>query len=132
MLLITAIVAALLSLILIKLSFAVINLRRENKVSLGSGGNDALERAIRAQANFTEYVPTGLILIACLEVNGAPWWLVLIPGLTLIIGRVFHALGINQTPPNFSNRVLGMKFTFHTLIALAIVNIAWSVYQLVA
>jgi hypothetical protein len=28
--------------------------------------------------------------------------------------------------------VLGMKFTFHTLIALAIVNIAWSVYQLVA
>ena len=109
--------------ILIKLSFAVINLRRENKVSLGSGGNDALERAIRAQANFTEYVPTGLILIACLEVNGAPWWLVLLPGLTLIIGRVFHALGINQAPPNFSKRVLGMKFTFYTLIALAIINI---------
>jgi uncharacterized membrane protein YecN with MAPEG domain len=57
---------------------------------------------------------------------------VLIPGLTLIIGRVFHALGINQAPPNFSKRVLGMKFTFHTLIALAIVNIAWSLYQLVA
>jgi uncharacterized membrane protein YecN with MAPEG domain len=131
-LLITSIVAALLSLILIKLSFAVISLRRENKVSLGSGGNDALERAIRAQANFTEYVPTGLILIACLELNGAPWWLVLIPGLSLIAGRVFHAQGINQAPPNFSKRVLGMKFTFHTLIALAIVNIAWSVYQLVA
>ena len=132
MLLITSIIAALLSLILIKLSFAVINLRRENKVSLGGGGNDALERAIRAQANFTEYVPTGLILIACLEVNGAPWWLVLTTGLTLIIGRVFHALGMNQAPPNFSKRVLGMKFTFHTLIALAIVNVGWSVYQLVA
>jgi len=131
MLLITAIVAALLSLILIKLSFAVINLRRENKVSLGSGGNDALERAIRAQANFTEYVPTGLILIACLEVNGAPWWLVLIPGLTLIIGRVFHALGINHAPPNFSKRVLGMKFTFHTLIALAVLNLAWSLYKFI-
>ena len=132
MLLITAIVAALLGLILIKLSFAVINLRRQNKVSLGSGGNDALERAIRAQANFTEYVPTGLILIACLEVNGAPWWLVLIPGLTLIVGRVFHALGINQIPPNFSKRVLGMKFTFHTLIALAVLNLAWSLYHLIA
>jgi uncharacterized membrane protein YecN with MAPEG domain len=57
---------------------------------------------------------------------------VLLPGLTLIIGRVFHALGINQTPPNFSKRVLGMKFTFYTLIALAIINIAWSVYKLVA
>jgi hypothetical protein len=54
MLLITSIVAALLSLILVKLSFAVISLRRQNKVSLGSGGNDALERAIRAQANFTD------------------------------------------------------------------------------
>ena len=132
MLLITSIVAALLSLILIKLSFAVINLRRENKVSLGSGGNDALERAIRAHANFTEYMPIGLILIACLELNGAPWWLVLTPGLTLIIGRVFHALGMNQAPPNFSKRVLGMKLTFKTLMALAIVNIAWSVYQLLA
>jgi uncharacterized membrane protein YecN with MAPEG domain len=45
---------------------------------------------------------------------------------------VFHALGINQAPPNFSKRVLGMKFTFYTLIALAIINIAWSVYKLVA
>jgi len=132
MLFITAIVASLLSLILIKLSLAVIALRREHKVSLGTGGHDALERAIRAQANFAEYVPTGLILLACLEVNGAPWWMVLIPGLTLILGRVLHALGINQAPPNFSKRVLGMKFTFHTLIALAVLNMAWSVYHLIA
>ncbi|QWD68328.1 MAPEG family protein [Polynucleobacter sp. VK25] len=130
MLLITSIIAAILTLIFIKLSFAVIGLRRKNKVGLGNGGHDDLERAIRAQGNFAEYVPFGLILIACLELNGAPWWLVAIPGLTLIIGRLIHARGINEPPPNFNKRVLGMKFTFGTLISLAVLNLAWALYVL--
>ena len=100
-------------------------------MGLGSGGYDDLERAIRAQGNFAEYVPFGIILIACLELNGAPWWLVAIPGITLIIGRLFHAKGINEPPPNFSNRVRGMKFTFNTLITLVMLNLAWTMYKLV-
>ena len=60
MLLITSVIAAALTLIFIKLSFNVIALRRKNKVSLGSGGHEDLERAIRAQANFSEYVPIGI------------------------------------------------------------------------
>lgn len=131
MLFITSIIAAALTIIFIKLSFAVIGLRRKNKVGLGSGGHDDLERAIRAQGNFAEYVPFGLILIACLELNGAPWWLVAVPGVTLIIGRLIHAKGINELPPNFSKRVLGMKFTFMTLITLVILNLGWSLYCLV-
>ena len=132
MLLLTSIIASLLTIIFIKLSFAVIGLRRKNKVGLGSGGHDDLERAIRAQGNFAEYVPFGIILIACLELNGAPWWLVLIPGITLIVGRLIHAVGINEPPPNFSKRVLGMKFTFNTLIALVILNLAWALYKFIA
>lgn len=132
MLIVTSIIAAVLTIIFIKLSKDVIGLRRKNKVGLGSGGHDDLERAIRAQGNFAEYVPFGIILIACLELNGAPWWLVAIPGITLIIGRLFHAKGINEPPPNFGNRVMGMKFTFNTLNALIMLNLAWSTYQLVA
>ena len=131
MLLVTSIIAAVLTIIFVKLSFAVIGLMRKNKVGLGSGGHDDLERAIRAQGNFAEYVPFGIILIACLELNGAPWWLVAIPGITLIIGRLFHAKGINEPPPNFSNRVRGMKFTFNTLITLVMLNLAWTMYKLV-
>jgi hypothetical protein len=131
MLLVTSIIASLLTIIFIKLSFAVIGLRRKNKVGLGSGGHDDLERAIRAQGNFVEYVPFGIILIACLELNGAPWWLVLIPGITLIVGRLIHAVGINELPPNFIKRVMGMKLTFNTLIGLVILNLAWSLYQLI-
>lgn len=131
MLLITSIIAALLTSIFIKLSFAVIGLRRKNKVGLGSGGHEDLERAIRAQGNFAEYVPFGLILIACLELNGAPVWLVIIPGIALIIGRLIHAKGINTPPPDFSKRVFGMKFTFYTLITLVALNLAWTLYKLV-
>lgn len=130
MLLITSIIAAILTIIFIKLSFAVIGLRRKNKVGLGSGGHEDLERAIRTQANFAEYIPLGVILIACLELNGAPWWLVAIPGVSLIIGRLIHAKGMNTPPPDFSKRVLGMKFTFSTLIALVTLNLAWSLYRL--
>lgn len=130
MLIVTSIIASALTIIFIRLSFAVIGLRRENKIGLGSGGHDDLERAIRAQGNFAEYVPFGIILIACLELNGAPWWLVAIPGITLIVGRLIHAVGINQPPPDFSKRVLGMKLTFNTLISLVILNLGWSLYKL--
>ena len=132
MLLITSIITSILTIIFIKLSFAVIALRRKNQVGLGSGGHDDLERAIRAQGNFAEYVPFGIILIACLELNGAPWWLVAIPGIALIVGRLIHAKGIQMPPPDFSKRVLGMKFTFGTLISLVILNLGWALYSLFA
>jgi uncharacterized membrane protein YecN with MAPEG domain len=131
MLLVTSIIAAVLTAIFIKLSFAVIGLRRKNKVGLGSGGHEDLERAIRAQGNFAEYVPFGIILVSCLELNGAPWWLVAVPGITLIIGRLIHAVGINVPPPDFSKRILGMQFTFMTLITLIFLNLGWSIYKLV-
>jgi uncharacterized membrane protein YecN with MAPEG domain len=130
MLLITSIIASVLAIIFIKLSLAVISLRRKNKVGLGSGGHEDLERAIRTQANFAEYVPFGIILIACLELNNAPWLLVAIPGIALIIGRLIHAKGMNTPPPDFGKRVLGMKFTFYTLIALVALNLGWVLYRL--
>ena len=132
MLIVTSIISAVLTIIFIKLSFNVIGLRRKNKVGLGSGGYEDLERAIRAQGNFAEYVPFGIILISCLELNGAPWWLVALPGITLIAGRLIHAVGINQPPPDFGKRVLGMKLTFNTLIALVVLNLGWSLYKLVS
>ena len=131
MLLVTSIIASLLTIIFVKLSFAVIGLRRKNKVGLGSGDNEDLERAIRAQGNFAEYAPFGIILVACLELNGAPWWLVAIPGIALIIGRLIHAKGMNIPPPDFSQRVLGMKFTFGTLIALIALNLGWSLCRFI-
>jgi uncharacterized membrane protein YecN with MAPEG domain len=130
MLIVTTLIACILAALFIRLSLSVIRLRRHHKVGLGSGGVDNLERAIRAQANFTEYVPIALILLACLEFNGAPLWLIAILGIALVVGRVIHAIGINQPPPHFSNRVIGMRFTITTLIMLAVFNLAWLLLQL--
>jgi uncharacterized membrane protein YecN with MAPEG domain len=83
MLVTTAVFASILALMFIKLSLGVIALRRKNKVSLGAGGVDALDRAIRAHGNFAEYVPLGLCLIGALELNGAPLEIVGALGLLL-------------------------------------------------
>lgn len=130
MLIITTLTASFLAALFIYLSIGVIRLRRQHKVGLGSGGVDDLERAIRAQGNFAEYVPIALILMACLEFNGAPVWLVAILGVGLVIGRVVHAIGINQPPPHFSKRIIGMRLTITTLVLLLVSNLIWLVIQL--
>jgi len=132
MLITTAVFASILALMFIKLSFAVIGFRRKNKVSLGAGGVDELERAMRAHGNFAEYVPLGLFLIGALELNGAPLELVAILGMLLVVGRYFHAKGINEPPPEFTNRVRGMKLTFAALGLSAAANLAWVGYLVVS
>lgn len=130
MLIVTTLTACILTALFIHLSFAVIRLRRHHRVGLGSGGVDELERAIRAQGNFAEYVPIALILLAYLELNGAPLWVTAILGIALVTGRVIHAKGINQPPPHFTNRIIGMRFTITTLIMLVIFNLVWLLLQL--
>jgi uncharacterized protein len=128
MLVITAVLASMFALMFVKLSFDVITLRRKNKISLGAGGIDDLDRAIRAHGNFSEYVPLGLFLIGALELNGAPVELVALLGLILLLGRFFHAKGIKEAPPVFDNRVRGMKLTFAALVLAAISNFVWVCY----
>jgi uncharacterized membrane protein YecN with MAPEG domain len=132
MLVITAVFASVLALMFIKLSFDVIGFRRKNKISLGAGGVDELEKAIRAHGNFAEYVPLGLFLIGALELNGAPLELVAPLGVLLVAGRYFHAKGINEPQPAFVNRVRGMKLTFAALGLSAIANAAWVGYLLIS
>lgn len=128
---VTSVVAAILALIFFRLSFAVIGLRRRHRVSLGSGGHDDLERAIRTQGNFAEYAPITLLLLVCLELNGAPWWLVAAPGAIFIAGRLIHARGVQEPAPNFGRRILGMKLTLSTLVGLAMLNLGWLAFKLI-
>ena len=132
MLVTTAVFASILALMFIKLSFDVIALRRKNKISLGAGGIEELDRAIRAHGNFAEYVPLGLFLLGALELNGAPLALVALLGALLVVGRYFHAKGINEPPPEFTNRVRGMKLTFAALGLSAVSNLAWVGYRMFA
>jgi|TARA_B110000971_G_C19829186_1_gene417136 uncharacterized membrane protein YecN with MAPEG domain len=119
MLQITALYASLLAFIYIKLSTNVIKLRRFHKVSLGYKNHKDLEQAIRAQANFIEYVPFGLILLSCLEINKIHPLIVFILGGLLLVGRFLHAKSFTLPGTDKIKRVQGMKCTFWSIKLMA-------------
>jgi len=129
MLKLTAIYAAILTFVYVKLTLNVINLRRQNEVSLGDGGREDLQQAIRSHGNFAEYVPLGLILLACLEANHIHWTIVLLLGGVFTTGRLFYAKAFLEATPNMELRVRGMKFTFWGLQALAATNVIALIIQ---
>lgn len=111
--------AAVLAFFLFALSLRVITLRRAAKVSIGGGGDRRLERAIRVQGNFTEYVPMVLLLLAFAEVSGtAPAILHVLCGV-LILGRIAHAVGVAREIEDHRFRVFGMACTFSVLLIAA-------------
>lgn len=120
---ITSLYASLSALLIVKLTLSVIKLRRKNRVSVGDGGNEELQLAIRAHANAVEYIPITLLLLLTLELNGAPKMLIYILGVMLLVGRILHAIGLPAK--DFRKRVLGMQITIYLLIGLAILNIAF-------
>jgi uncharacterized membrane protein YecN with MAPEG domain len=127
---ITALYASVFTVFFIRLAFNVIKLRRANRVPLGAGGFDDLESAIRAHGNFAEYVPLGLIMLALLEANGGHPALVFALGATLLIGRYFHAQGLQNA--DLQKRVRGMKLTFATLLTLAVMNVCYALKDWIA
>ena len=131
MLKLTAIYAAILTFVYVKLTLNVINLRRQNKVSLGDGGREDLQQAIRSHGNFAEYVPLGLILLGCLEANHIHWTIVLLLGGVFTTGRLFYAKAFLEATPNIDLRVKGMKFTLWGLQALAATNVIALIIQII-
>ena len=115
----TALYAALLGLVLLVLSFRVISLRIKEKVNLGDGGKPALEKCIRAHANFAEYTPLCLILIGLAESLHAQPMALHGLGAALLIGRILHGYGISRTPQFIPGRFIGMNLTFLVLAASA-------------
>lgn len=114
---ITTLYAGLLAFVLLWLSIAVIGHRRRAKVSLGTGEDKGLLQATRAHANFCEYTPLCLILLALLEASGSGAWLLHGLGVLLVAGRVTHGIGLMHQPGSFRLRQVGMLATFTVLIA---------------
>ncbi|MEM5480876.1 MAPEG family protein [Pseudoalteromonas fuliginea] len=109
--------AALLALFYIYLSFNVIKVRRAEQISLGDNGNATLQRAVRAHANFMEYVPIALILLFLAEYQGLASHYCNILGGALLIGRVFQNIGIVEK--NLKYRQIGTIATFLVIIVSA-------------
>jgi len=114
---ITGLYAGVLALMLVPLSFRVIRLRYRKHIGILDGGDREMACAMRAHGNFTEYVPLSLILMALVEINGAPLFLVHLFGAVLVGGRALHAIGLSRSPAASRPRVAGMIATFAVLIS---------------
>lgn len=90
----TAFYGALLGLLFLALSLAVSAGRARFRAHHGDAGQEALRRLIRIQANFAEYVPLTLLLLALAEAGGAAPGLVRALLVALLLARLAHPPGM--------------------------------------
>ena len=111
--------AGLCLILLLVLSVLVTRQRRKHHVEIGDGGVPALNQAIRAFGNATEYVPAALAGLGILALVGAPPLLIHPVGLILFAGRVLHAVGLSRSTSTSLARVAGVLATWISYIAMA-------------
>ncbi len=108
--------AGLNALILVWLGWSVVRIRMRERISIGDAGNARLIRAMRGMANFTEYAPTALILIALMALLGAPAWAVHLLGVALTAGRLIHGWHFMQADAPGWQRMWGTILTLSVLV----------------
>lgn len=91
---ITALYAAILALVYAALSAWVIAGRVTYRVNHGDGGNERLNRRIRAHGNFAEYVPFILLLMGLFEASGGSRIAIHAALLILTLARLLHPIGM--------------------------------------
>jgi len=116
---ITSFYAAILALLFGALSVRTLLLRRRLRVAVGDGGDARLLRAVRVHANFAEYVPLCLLLVAFCEAQGAStvWLHAVLAG--LLLARLSHAYGVSQVDEPAGFRVFGVALTLTVLFISA-------------
>jgi len=111
--------AALLAVIFVALSVRTLLLRRRLGIAIGDGDDAQMLRAMRAHANFAEYVPLSLLLFFFAEVAGASALSLHALGASLLAGRLSHAVGVSRVDERYAFRVMGMALTLGPLLLAA-------------
>lgn len=101
----------------------VVRSRRDHKVKIGDGGNEAVLRRMRAQANFIENATLFLILLGGLELSGGNRLALGVIAAAFILARVAHPIGMDG-PHLVRWRMAGMMTTVFALVALSL----WAVF----
>jgi uncharacterized membrane protein YecN with MAPEG domain len=116
---ITLVTAAAAVAVNIWLGGRVVRSRREHGVRIGDGGNEAVLRRMRAQANFIENAPFFLILLAALELSGGNRLALGAIASAFILARIAHPIGMDG-PHLFRWRMVGMMTSVAALVALSL------------
>ena len=93
----TGLFAAALMILQMVLMALVIARRGKLNVLIGTGGEDAMEKAVRTHGNLIENAPTFLIGLALIElIAGSNMW-VLVLGCIFVLARISHAIGLSAS-----------------------------------
>lgn len=117
---VTLAAAAAAAVLNIWLGIRIGSLRTALKISVGDGGNEALQRRMRAQLNYVENTGFVLILIAAIELAGkGSWWLAYVTA-AYFLARVAHGFGMDGGKWG-KGRMVGTAITMLTQLGLATV-----------
>lgn len=81
-----------------------------------------LERMVRVQCNFNDYVPIALILLFLLENAGAKYYITLGCATGLVVGRILHAWGLTSQAGTSFGRYYGTLITWIALLTASIMG----------
>ena len=118
---------AILIVMAVILALNVARQRKPKQIGIGDGGDHTLLRSIRVHGNFVENVPFALAALVMLPLIGAPVWAVHVIGVSTIIARVLHAIGLSGSAGASAGRVIGILLTWGSLLfsALLLLWLAW-------
>lgn len=121
---VTVLFIGLFALIQVPMTVMVGYRRVQTGIQFCDGGDQTLLRRMRAHGNYTETVPIVLLAMAAAEVSGIPLWALWAGGVSLLVGRLMHAVIL--VSKGWGNpRAIGMLLTFAPMLVFG----AWSVYQ---
>lgn len=125
---IVALYAVPCAIILFALAANCIRVRVKEKKSLGHGGSEAMERAMRVHANAAEHIPIVLIMMILLALMQASSLILHLTGVALVAGRILHAVAFSRFSGTGPGRFLGQFLTF-TAYLIAIVGLVLSILR---
>lgn len=102
--------------------------RWREKISLGDGDNEELQRKTRVYGNYVEIVWPAMILMALAELGGAPGWVIHWMGLLMIISRISHAGALLKGPGYGPYRMAGMMISMAVFTIGAMLCIALAIF----
>lgn len=125
---ITLYTASLCGLLFMLLSWRAARYRRLHAIPFGDGVDLRMISLMRAQLNFSEYVPLCLLLMALIEARLGPVWPLWIAGAVLFASRIAHAVGMDTLKPG-GWRDVGIAGTWAVLVALSLTGMALTLWR---
>ena len=123
---ISTLLTSIIAIWLLILSARVIALRGVSFLkffSFNNFGEEAFQRAVRAQGNLIEYAPIFLILLFIAEYNGAHPHMLYMTASLFMIARLMHGVAFGFMKYSPFLRVSGTLLTFLCILIVSISNI---------